>query len=593
MKKIQESKVLFWVIWTILICWRIPFLNKGIDYTDTGYSLTNYHNVFFGNGIKSVGLFVTNFIGGVIYKIFPAYHLLVFRALHYILYVAVDILTYRIFKKYLNKNIVLICLLALNLGSNSGEGIFSYYPLTKMFLIPAIGILISGITEKNNKLIFLSGLLCGINVFVRIPNLLFCSMAIAIIVYGVWEKEDKKEIAKKTLAYITGAAVGLTVVLSVIILYMGYDKTVEKIIGLVYMALGKSKSNVENFLGVYEESGHSIIASIRTVIIQAIFSIRDVVFYGIPMFFVNYVALSLIKKNQANRKIYIFLSAIANILFLIFFRNKVTSRMDCVRVIYMYILLIIMLFSGDKINKEHRLIYLITFILGACCVFGSDLGLHRVGMLQGVVPLVIVMAILDCKELSESPEVKHKKTYSQMFTYFLKPAAMLIILTAYVANISTILTRTYNDAPVLNMDKSVNEKVSVLKGMKTSEIRADEIDEYYRIFSRDELKDKEVAIFGYFPLGYVIGGQTDYFESVQPCVDYPAVSVESLLSVIEDKKAQNIYPVIVLSHVNALQRNDDHDTSTAKIAVMNYMLELTDYECFNDDEYFTVYAPKL
>ena len=586
--KIKNSKILFYLLWIILIFWRIPLLNNGIDYTDTGFNLANYHNAFFGNGINGIGLFLTNLLGGIIYKILPSHHLLVFRILHWAIYVTVDIVTYKIFKKYLNRNIILIVLLALNLGSNAGEGIFSYYPLTKLFLIPAIGTLISGITEKKGKLIFLSGVLCGINVFVRLPNILFCIMAIGIIVYGIWEKEDKKIIAKRVLIYICGAALGFASVLAVIILYMGLDKSIESFMGYVYLAIGKSQGSVENFLGVYEESGHSVFAIIKNVIKQCIFAVRDVVFYGLPMLLVNFVFCKLTGKKPTKSKIYIALSSVISIMFFAFFSGSIASRMDCVRVLFMYAMLIIMLFGYKKINKEHSLIYLITFVLGICCIFGSDLGLHRVGMLQGIVALVIVLAIYDCKEFL----IFDKKAYADIFDYILKPSAILIILAAYVVSVSTVMTKTYNDAPVLDMTASVNESISVLKGMETSEIRAEEIDEYYRILSSEDLKDKEVAIFGYFPLGYVISGQTDYFESIQPCIDYPAISVESLLSVIETKKEQNIYPIIVLSHINALQRGDDHDTSKAKIAVMNYMLNLTEYDCLTDDDYFTVYAPK-
>ena len=87
----------------------------------------------------------------------------------------------------------------------------------------------------------------------------------------------------------------------------------------------------------------------------------------------------------------------------------------------------------------------------------------------------------------------------------------------------------------------------------------------------------------------MIGPQRDYFESVQPCVDYPAVSVESLLGAIQEKP--DVYPVLVMSHVNRLQRGDDHDTSEAKVAVFEYMLTRTDYTCVLDDEYFTIYIP--
>jgi hypothetical protein len=110
--------------------------------------------------------------------------------------------------------------------------------------------------------------------------------------------------------------------------------------------------------------------------------------------------------------------------------------------------------------------------------------------------------------------------------------------------------------------------------------------------SSPKLANSEVAIFGYFPLGYVIGPQMDYFSEVQPCVDYPSVSVVSLLEVIEEKQNDSTYPIIVLSHVNKLQRGDENDTSKAKLAVIEYMLTLTDYQVLVDDDYYLIYVPK-
>ena len=127
--------------------------------------------------------------------------------------------------------------------------------------------------------------------------------------------------------------------------------------------------------------------------------------------------------------------------------------------------------------------------------------------------------------------------------------------------------------------------------MKTSEERASQLEEYYDVMSADELEDYEAVIFGYFPLGFTIVNHTNYFEDVQPCIDYPSVSVESLLRVMNEKQEDNIKPLIVVSYVNQLQRGDDHFTSDAKEAVLEYMLELNEYETYYESENFLVYKP--
>ena len=106
------------------------------------------------------------------------------------------------------------------------------------------------------------------------------------------------------------------------------------------------------------------------------------------------------------------------------------------------------------------------------------------------------------------------------------------------------------------------------------------------------MQDKEVAVFGYFPLAYVIAPQQRYFDSGNPCVYYPSVSVEKLLAVIQRKEATGVIPVIVLSHVDRIQRDRPEDypiTTEAKQAVIDYMLTLHEYEIYKETEYYTIY----
>ena len=271
------------LLWAFLILWRIPFLNLGIDYTDTGFSLTNYKNVFYGGGIQDIGVFLTTLIGGVIYRLLPAYQLLVYRILHWLLYVAVDVITYRFFRRYLKPGVILLALLALNLGSRSGEAIFGYYPLTKLLLIPAIALLVQGVRENKRLLLFFSGLLCGVNIFVRLPNVLFCSMVLSVIFYGVWTKRDRKDIWRGVLTNILGVLAGACAALLLMACFMGFDGIFQSFASYVMLALGKTDSQVVNFLGIEETSGHSVFAIVRTVAIQSVYALEDIALFGIPM----------------------------------------------------------------------------------------------------------------------------------------------------------------------------------------------------------------------------------------------------------------------------------------------------------------------
>ena len=569
-------------LWAILLLWRIPFLNLGIDYTDTGFSLTNYKNVFYGGGIQDVGLFLTTMLGGVIYRLLPAYQLLVFRILHWLLYVAVDVMTYRFFRRYLKPGVILLALLALNLGSRSGEAVFGYYPLTKLLLIPAIALLVKGVCDRKKMPIFFSGLLCGVNIFVRLPNVLFCGMVLGVVFYGAWTKQGKKTIWRGVLRYLLGVLAGAAAALLLMVCAMGFDTIVHSFADYAALALGKTDAGVVNFLGVEETSGHSVFAIVKTVARQGVFALEDVAMYGLPMLLAAFLIHLVWKKLvPAHPKGEFVLIGVVEAVAIFFLRARIQENLLVVTVLLLFGVVLLLLLLGKRIPPEHRLVYVLTFVLGLCCVFGSDLGLRRVSMLQGMILLVPILGVKDLKETVTA------KRHQAAYRHALAPALSLVILATIVVNLTFVIPKTFMDGKVWELDHSVSDELPVLRGMKTTETRAAQLEEYYETVSA--YPEQEIAVFGYFPLGYVLGPQRDYFESVQPCVDYPAVSVESLLGVMQEKP--DVYPILVMSHVNRLQRGDDHDTSEAKAAVFDHMLTRTDYVCVLDDAYFTIYVP--
>ena len=224
--------------------------------------------------------------------------------------------------------------------------------------------------------------------------------------------------------------------------------------------------------------------------------------------------------------------------------------------------------------------------MGCCSVIGSDLGFRRISIIQSYAVLSIalgVQLIMTCTSLNNK--------YFKIAKNFVKSFSIFFITSLYVVGIFCMMSQSYLDADYGELKYSVNPELTVLKGMKTSKIRSEQLNEYYEIMRKPELQNTEVAVFGYFPLGFNISEQKDYFESVMPCVDYPRVSVERLLGVIQEKQDQGIKPVIVISYVNQIQRGDDHFTSEAKMAVLDYMLSLNEYEVYHESNNFKIYAP--
>lgn len=583
-RKINKETVLYVTLLLILILWRLPFLDKGIDYTDTGFSMENYKNLFLGEGIRGIGRFYTIVLGGFIYKLLPAYHLLVYRILHWVLNLLTYFFSYKIFEKHLNKNLILIGLIAVSFSAKSGEALFSYYPLTSCLLLLSIWLIITGLKDNNNIRILLSGLISGLNVFVRLPNILFLSMVLALFVYLLLTKKGIKCALKVTGWYIIGAATSLVVTIVVMIFLMGFDGVINSFMRYVRLALGQTTPGVENFLGIEEVGHHSVFANVRTVAIQLWKSIKFLVILA-PLTIIGFCSEKIFKDRMNNNLI----KALKLILY-VFLLSLVCDYLasSIYHTLYIASILsgILSMIIFQKTKPELVLYNLLAILMSGCSVFGSDAGMTRMNIVNTVLILVLLWNLNEIKCAVDD----NNKVLENILCLGLN-AKTVVIVAVLTVGVFHLLPKTYNDANFLELNCPVNAEIKALKGMKTSENRAKQIDEYYTIMSKDELQYEEVAIFGYFPLGVVIGNQKDYFEEVQPCIDYPGVSVTKLLKNIQEKDAEGIKPVIVISYVHMLQNNTESFTSDAKKAVLEYMLSLYDYETYSNTDNFTVYVP--
>lgn len=584
----QYSVIITICLWIIFIIWKIPFLNKGIDYTDTGFNMENYKNVFFGEGITDIGLVLTNLIGGIIYKLLPAYQLLVYRILHWIIGILTAFFAYQIFKRYLDKNLILVLLIGLSLATKGGESIYSYYPMTSLVLILALMFLHTGLVDKKNSKLVIAGIISGINILFRLTNLIYLAMVLLIIFYGWINGYSKKETIKTAFLYVAGAAGAFICIIPLLFFILGPENLINSFMSYVREFLGIVDKNVVNHLAIEEKSGHSLSAEIKTLGQQGISSITVMICCFVPVVILWELIRTFIKRvvDFKNNFLMEIVFAVYSIVVLFVLKNKISGTVFLILAIGSLCFSFAFLLKSKKIKSEYALLFASTFLMGCCSVIGSDLGFRRISIIQSYAVLSIalgVQLIMTCTSLNNK--------YFKIAKNFVKSFSIFFITSLYVVGIFCMMSQSYLDADYGELKYSVNPELTVLKGMKTSKIRSEQLNEYYEIMRKPELQNTEVAVFGYFPLGFNISEQKDYFESVMPCVDYPRVSVERLLGVIQEKQDQGIKPVIVISYVNQIQRGDDHFTSEAKMAVLDYMLSLNEYEVYHESNNFKIYAP--
>ena len=418
----QYSGIITICLWIIFIIWKIPFLNKGIDYTDTGFNMENYKNVFFGEGITDIGLVLTNLIGGIIYKLLPAYQLLVYRILHWIIGILTAFFAYQIFKRYLDKNLILVLLIGLSLATKGGESIYSYYPMTSLVLILALMFLHTGLVDKKNSKLVTAGIISGINILFRLTNLIYLAMVLLIIFYGWINGYSKKETIKTAFLYVAGAAGAFICIIPLLFFILGPENLINSFMSYVREFLGIVDKNVVNHLAIEEKSGHSLSAEIKTLGQQGISSITVMICCFVPVVILWELIRTFIKRvvDFKNNFLMEIVFAVYSIVVLFVLKNKISGTVFLILAIGSLCFSFAFLLKSKKIKSEYALLFASTFLMGCCSVIGSDLGFRRISIIQSYAVLSIalgVQLIMTCTSLNNK-YFKIAKNFVKSFSIF-------------------------------------------------------------------------------------------------------------------------------------------------------------------------------
>jgi len=170
---------------SLLVVYPVLFMFQGLDFTDQGYWLTGYQRIF--EDPESVSTMMPTWLSLVIGGLVDLTGLgvLSFR----IAFVAVIWMTiwftYRLLRDCFDREKILFPLfVTLVYITKWGVNWVSYNDLSAMFFLVASLALWFGLQSQNYKWILFSGLVLGLGVYLRIPNVVGVSLAAAILFSG-------------------------------------------------------------------------------------------------------------------------------------------------------------------------------------------------------------------------------------------------------------------------------------------------------------------------------------------------------------------------------------------------------------------------
>lgn len=233
---IKNHLCITFVLTFLFIClFQTSFSFFGMDVMDTGYFMTGYEQIFESSDSVShtMGLYLTNVMGGVIVKYFPTIGFWGFRIIGIIL---LDFTFLMIFWMLRNEipiiHILLGCLLIV-LGQAKFPCFFGAGLLTCSLYVIFILLLYRGLSKNNKVLIFISGIIVGLNIFVRIPNVLAIGIIFLVLLNRWFIYGDRKYDWYFTIVFTFGILVGCIFVFMLICLLGHQQLMIDTILNLV------------------------------------------------------------------------------------------------------------------------------------------------------------------------------------------------------------------------------------------------------------------------------------------------------------------------------------------------------------------------
>jgi len=250
MKQYKQSLGAILVI-ILSVAYQVHCAIHGFDLTDEGYLMSLYH--WFGNDIDFAqgagGYPLTCYLGWTLDHLFPHGGILGMRLWGILVVTLTEIVAFLYLKRYFEPKAVLMGLLMQTVFVAGDPKPFGYNTLTAFIGIVAFILLCEGTLRRRYSLMFGGGLLLGVNVFVRLPNL--ASLAFLALPFIVTPRETMKLELRKNATYALTIGCGFitaTIAVWELLVYWGADKLTVELITSIPETLGGDSTHASDAL---------------------------------------------------------------------------------------------------------------------------------------------------------------------------------------------------------------------------------------------------------------------------------------------------------------------------------------------------------
>lgn len=552
LKKIEKIAALLLGAAVLGICVRQ--LRYGIDVQDTASYLTKYRYFFEkGTGGNSLYYFLGEFFGSLIFHVFPTLHAMNVAGL--IVWGLTGILIYRILRPYLSVLPLTMAVLGGVAFGASWVRCINWNAWSMLFLTLGMLFLLNGFDTDQKSWFYAAGFVLGINAFVRIPNLVFLVLVLAVFYY-YFAEGFKKAVFRCVDMTIGGAVAGIAGVIFSII-FLGFRKFQADLFWLI--GSGGDTQSKHNFFDMFAQFVTGVMDGARQWIK-----------YGVLIGVVILLCLAVKKlwKKDVTRFGAVLAGAAA--LYIGFTREVTYSSCPTLLSVQNFLALGGMafgVFGAVRFYKKEKRFAALCFMEALAMLvmtIGTDTGsiFYRVYM---AMPAAVMAAVL----WREKPKE-------------LRIFAVFIVVLTLAAGWNCNQNYVYHDGENGEaMTSTVDAKV--FEGVYTTASRAEYINRLIKLLAPYE--DKELLTIGAFNVGHNVTNMKTFFDSAWSDLDY--LSMEEFQTVLDTKLSAGELPVIVIAttEINGAYWVPE------KIEILEELVQTELFETIYTDKWYSVYAP--
>lgn len=579
-----------WLVLAVIALWPLFIINKGFDLTDTGYYLANYRYAFSHPEFNSLTTILSSWLGGIIYALAPSGQMLAIKITGVCIYAAITYWSFAILREHFPDWLVLASLALSSIYATTFFYSASYNTFSYLFLSAAIFLIYRGLQRNKSIFIAAGAVLLGLNVFIRLPNILQWAIVVAPAWYYWVCLGQRAKGIKLTLGFLLSLFAACLLFVCAYILIFGQEAFA---------------GNMNMILGMLRGDGHTTHGSLR--IIDRLTADLSAGYRLAAAFMLKLAGGSLLilllqllfRRNRAAVSVLgaggIIIAILAGLIAHLTNFYKQPSPEYFYLTFYCFygvagsvITLAGLLYYHQKNSLLSTLCGMATVVLLAMSV-GSDFGIEHYTYYTHLT--ITICLGLVYKFWLEIASRLQKRFAADAPHYWLKAAIgsnmVLWFMLAMGLNqlTSESFTRTMLDAPYSEISASV-EGVQVLAGMRTNPVRAEALSRLKKNLA--QFKDMEIVVIGQCPLCINLTDSKPFFNELW--IDLYAVTGNDFIAELNQAASEGRLPIVLRNRGKGdywrLSRKDRH-----KERLTGMFLKDNNYTLYYDDGYFHLYLP--